>query len=107
MCIRDRDYKEQYLDRGRVYEYITHVHPVDYVCQYVTLGSFDGTIRGLDFARDGWNVVYQDRVPFRSILTPWRMRTDVQLILTRRSEGTPFDLSLIHISEPTRLLSIS
>jgi hypothetical protein len=89
--INSWDYKEQYLDRGRVYEYITHVHPVDYVCQYVTLGSFDGTIRGLDFARDGWNVVYQDRVPFRSILTPWRMRTDVQLILTRRSEGTPFD----------------
>jgi hypothetical protein len=83
-------YKEQFLDRGRVYDFITSAQPADYVCQWVSLGTFDGrTIHGIDFR--GWNVVYHDTRVFRSILSPWRTRTDVYLILTRRPGGVPFE----------------
>jgi hypothetical protein len=85
-------YKENYLDRGRVYDFISRAEPADYVCQFVSLGAFDGrTIHGVDFSGHGWNVVYENTRVFRSILSPWRTRTDVYLVLTRRAGGVPFD----------------
>src|SRR5262245_56299425 len=90
--INSWDFKERFFDRDRIYEFITVERPVDYVCQYVTLGDFDGRhIRGTDFRRRGWNVVYEDAVEFRSVLRPWRSRVDVFLVLTRRRGGQPFD----------------
>lgn len=90
--INSWQYKQDYMDRDRTYEFITRARPVDYVCQFVTLERFDGRHVGtVDFTRRGWNVVYQEREVFRSILSPWRTRTDVFLVLTQRPEGIPFD----------------
>jgi len=90
--INSWQFKERYMDRGRVYEFLTQAHPADYVCQFVTLESFDGrSVGGVDFTRRGWNVVYEGREVFRSVLSPWRTRTDVYLVLTRRPGGVPFD----------------
>jgi hypothetical protein len=87
--INSWEYKEQYLDRGRVAEFINDVHPVDYVAEYQDMNAVyrrwqaeRATIEGIDFA--SWYVAYARFGRFRSVASPWNTRPLIHLVLSRQ-----------------------
>lgn len=92
--INSWSYKENYLDKNAVNQFITDVVPVKYITQYFYSHTFSFThpnffYRGVDLST--WYIAYMDCFTFSSVLTPWKRIDRIYLILSRDKQELKFE----------------
>lgn len=85
--INSWEYNESFLQRGRTDEFITRVHRVDYLAQFMWPADIrDGRYRGVDLRP--WYVAYAECVRNRYLASPEPI-TMVLVVLSRHPTGAP------------------